>query len=221
MSDLVITPQGRGSYPSLLKSRRNRLSGKDEFSIELLFPPDVQGNKAKEIDAHPQFLELQRIVADAMEEKFKVRDFKSLPKSVKKNFRMPFKDQADKAYEDDDGNEAMPDGHFAGAIYLRLKNTKQPGVVGKDGKIPITNENEIYGGAYYKCVVSAYAYDHESGNRGVNFSLEHVQKVGEGDSFGAPRTNPEDHFSAVPEEEGEDEAAPADVSGETSHSIFG
>jgi len=215
-NEVILTPKGVLSFPALLKQRFNKLAKRNEFSCELLFAPGVQGGAGKKAD--PAFADLQRIVADAMEEMWGVRDIKKLPKSTQKLFRLPFKNQGDKVKENDEGEEVIPDGHVDGAVYLRLVNAKkQPGVVGKDGKIPITDESEIYGGCYARAAVTAYAYDHESGNKGINFSLEHVQKMGDGEPFGAPRTNPEDHFSAV---EGEDEDA-TDVAQDEPTSVFG
>lgn len=178
MTTQVLTPEFRVAFPKVFKAERNDLNGKDEFSVVALFA------KGADLKA------LKAAAKEAAEKKWGAD-----PKKWPKNMRDPFRDQGDREKEDDDGNAYLPAGYEKGAIYLNLKSQKRPGVV--DAKVQdIIDETDFYGGCYARAQVNAYAYE-QKGNAGISFGLNHVQKLRDGESFGAAARNPSDVFSPV------------------------
>ena len=178
----LITPKFRVSFPNLFKAQHNKLSGKDEFTVVALFPKDADLSALKKA-AH-----------DACVKKWGPNE-----KTWPKNIRSPFRDQGEKAKENDAGKVVLPSGHVAGAIFMNFKSKERPGVVGPDLQ-PIIDPSEIYAGCYARAAVTAFAYD-QAGNRGVSFGLNNIQKMGDGDHFGG-RTKAEDDFTAISNEVG-------------------
>lgn len=188
-STQCITPEFRVSYPKVFRPERNELNGKDEYSLVALF------KKGEDLSR------LKAACKAACEKKWG-KD----PKKWPKNLRDPFRDQGEREKEDEDGNTFMPDGYIKGAVFLNLKSGKRPGLVGPDNQ-DIIDEAEFYGGCYARAQVNAAAYDMK-GNQGVSIYLNHVQKLRDGESFGAAPRNPQDVFEAVDESE-DDEPATA------------
>jgi hypothetical protein len=153
----VVTPVFRVSYPSVFKPKLNTMNGKNEFSLEALF------------DKTADLAILKKAAEQAIMNKFGP-DQKKWPK----NIRMPFRDQSEKMKDD-----KLPDGCVAGATFMRLKSDKRPGVVDQNTQ-PILDESQFYAGCYARAQVNAYAYD-QAGNRGVSFSLNHLQFVKDGE----------------------------------------
>jgi hypothetical protein len=178
---LCITPEFRVSYPKVFKPERNDLNGSDEYSLVALFAKGADLSK------------LKAACKAAVEAKWGT-DEKKWPK----NLRMPFRDQADRAKTDDDGNEYLPDGYVEGAFYLNLKSQKRPGVVNSRNE-DIIDDSDFYGGCYARAQVNAKAYD-KNGNKGVSLYLNHVQKLRDGDPFGSAPRNAASVFEAIGDE---------------------
>ena len=177
MSD-VLTPEFRVSFPSVFQSRKNDLNGKDEFSLVALF------KKGQDLSA------LKKAAADAVEKKW--------GKKVPSSLRTPFRDQGERAKTDDDGNEFLPEGYDRGAIFISLKSTQRPGLVGPNLE-EIIDSTEFYAGCYARAKIRAYAYDIK-GNKGVAFGLVNIQKTRNGEPL-TGRTKAQDDFSAIPQTE--------------------
>ena len=176
MSNRVLTPVFRVSYPNVFKPRKNELSGKEEYSLVALFA------KGDDLTA------LKQAAQAAAEYKWGP-DQKKWPK----NLRLPFRDQGDRAKEEN-GKEILPAGYEKGAIYLNLKCTERPGLV--DAKVQsIIDESEFYAGCFARATVHAYAYD-QAGNRGISFGLENIQKVKDGETLGG-RIKATDAFTPI------------------------
>jgi len=178
-----ITPEFRVSYPKVFKPERNDLNGSDEYSVVALFKKGEDLSK------------LKAIAKAAVEDKWGT-DEKKWPK----NLRMPFRDQAERTKTDEDGNEYLPDGYEAGAIFLNLKSQKRPGLVNGRNE-DIIDESDFYGGCFARAQVNAKAYD-KNGNKGVSIYLNHVQKTRDGDSFGSSPRSASSVFEAVGDEGG-------------------
>ena len=127
---------------------------------------------------------LKKLVEEAAAEKW--------PKGKPKNFRSPFRDGDDK--------DPMMDG-YEGCIYVTASSKQRPGVVDQDVQ-KIIDEDEFYAGCYARATVTAYAYD-VSGNKGVAFGLQNVQKLRDGERFSG-RSAAEDDFEAVERDDDED-----------------
>jgi hypothetical protein len=187
----VKTPEFRVSYPNVFKTKHNDLSGKDEYTLDALFPKDTT-------DLKP----FKAAIKEAI-----IAKWGSLEKSPMKkpSFKMPIKD----------GDE-MENPEYAGMWVMTFKSSDkyQPNVVGTkkgpDGKfLPIT-EKEFYGGCYARAVVNAYGFDVEV-NKGVNFGLGNIQKLRDGERFGGAFAAAEDDFGDIAEEYDEDAVEDADI----------
>lgn len=174
------TPVGRISYPALFgEGKFNALSGKKEYTVDLLFPKNTDLSAVKkEID-------------NAIEAKWGSKPPKGL--------RSPIKDG--------DGTKQNGEPYAAeykGCYFITLKNTRKPGVVGPDAQ-PLMDQGEIYGGCFGRASFNAFAYDQKA-NKGVSLSLINFQKVKDGEPFGGPRIDAEEDFDAVDSEEADNPA---------------
>lgn len=118
-----------------------------------------------------------------------------------KQVRQPLRD-GDKEADDltDDGKtkgEKYPE--RLGCFFLNARSTKPVGVYNRD-RTPITDPNEIYGGCKGKIAVSFYPYSN-SGNHGIGCGLNGVQKVADGEAFGAGRPSVESMFDMLEDDE--------------------
>lgn len=174
----ILTPMFRVSYPNIFKPKYNKLNNKNEFSVEAVFPKDADLTALKEA------------AKAALVEKFGADQTKwPKDKDGKSRLKSPFKDQGDKVK---DG--VLPEHYTKGAIFLTLKSTQRPGLVDAT-KQDIIDESEFYAGCYARAYVTVYAYD-QAGNVGVNFGLQHLQKMKDGDPLGS-RIKVEDAFAPV------------------------
>ena len=106
-----------------------------------------------------------------------------------------------------DGDKEKPETQgYANCIFVKASSKQKPGVV-DGGKNPLFDETEFYAGCYARATLTAYAYHHKVGGKGVAFGLQNLQKLGDGDRFDG-RSKAEDDFDAV-ETEAFLDAAPA------------
>ena len=91
-----------------------------------------------------------------------------------------------------DGNEKS-DAAYAGKKFVRFSSKRKPQVVDKD-RAPIEDDGfTFYPGCYARVACGAYCYD-VSGNAGVSFGLDAVQKAGDGESLGGTGRLAQDVF---------------------------
>lgn len=165
----IRTPVFRISYPNLFKPRG--FEGQEEkYSCDMLFEPGTDLG------------EMKKAIVQAMTEKFGPRE------KWPKGWRHPLKDGKEKS------DKA---GYGEGVMFATAKSAHKPTLV-NGRREPIVDEKEIYGGCYCIAYISVYAYD-TKGNRGVTFGLNGVQKVRDGQSFGAER-DPTKMFEIVKDE---------------------
>lgn len=177
MSDPVITPYFRVSFPNVFKPRMNDLSKKQEYSLVALFKKGEDLSKLKEA------------CIGAATKKWG-EDKSKWPT----NLRMPFHDQGDRAKTGDDGVRRLPQGYEEGAVFLTLKSETKPGLVDKNNEA-IIDPSEFYAGCWARAALSVFAYD-KMGNRGVSFGLMHIQKWKDDEHFGN-RVKVEDAFQPI------------------------
>lgn len=176
----IVTPYFRVSYPSVFEKKLNKLSGKMEYSVVALFPKGADLSAMKKA--------AQEAIADQWG-----TDEKKWPK----NLRNPFRKHEEKTYVDEaTGQERFPDGMEAGGIFLNLKSEKNKPQVLDAQKNEILDPSDFYAGCWARASVNAYAYQHPSGNCGVNFGLNNLQKWKEGDPLGS-RTRAQDDFAPI------------------------
>ncbi len=109
---------------------------------------------------------------------------------IPEGLRLPFRNGNDKAYEG-----------YKDTIFATASAIQKPGVVDEQVK-PIISQEEFYAGCYARATITAYAYD-VTGNKGVAFGLQNIQKINDGDSLSG-KGKPEDDFGAIGESSADD-----------------
>lgn len=90
-----------------------------------------------------------------------------------------------------DGDEERPDDEaYAGSYFVNANSTVAPGIVDAD-RNPILDTSEVYSGVYGRASISFYAFN-KNGNRGIACSLNHLQKIADGEHLGGKTTAEED-----------------------------
>lgn len=184
----VTTPRFRASYPQLFSPKLNKLSGKNEYSIQCLFEAGAD-LKALEVAAH------NACVNKWGPDKSKWPKFNN----------NPVKSQADMIEnlrrKGSDTSHLNPNAKYmtfkTGAVDKNGKAKAAIPVVGKDPKVSL-DESQFYAGCWAKANVNASAYSNGA-NHGVTFYLNAVQFVGHAEPFGN-KLNPERAFEAIPDE---------------------
>lgn len=167
MTDSIITPEFRVSFPNVFKPGKALQEGAEpKYNVTMLFP------KGADLSA------LKAAVTKAITEKWGA-DKAKWPKGM----RSPFRDQGEKEFE----------GYVEGAIFVNATSSHRPGLVDRNLQ-PILDSADFYPGCYARADVSAFAYD-KAGNKGVAFGLNNIQKLRDGEPLGG-RRRAEDVFSA-------------------------
>lgn len=125
--------------------------------------------------------ELKRAVHNAIAEKY------GPDKSDWPELRLPFRN----------GDKKKDQEGYEGKIFVRATSKKKPGVIDQK-KNRIEDEEGLYAGCYARATLIAFCYEN-SGNEGVSFALQNVQKVGDGKAFSG-RKAAEDEFDEVEDE---------------------
>lgn len=172
-----ITPEFRVSYPAVFQAKLNKLSGKTQYSLVALFK---KGEDLSKLEAAAKAACKKKWGDD--------------PKKWPKKLRSPFRDQAEREREGEDGEKFMPDGYEKGAKFLTLTTTQQPGIVDQKRQ-PILDAEKFYAGCWARASVNAGAYD-TAGNQGVAFYLNNLQLVRDDDPFSG-RRKAEEEFAAI------------------------
>ena len=169
-----MTPKARVSFPHVFEAHAMAEGQEKKFSCVFLFD--------KKTDLAP----LKKAAHNAAVEKWG-GDKTKWPKNLKQPFR--------------DGDEKSDLKGYAGTIYVTATSKKRPGVVAADAQTPLTDDVDFYPGCYARATLIAFAYD-TNGNKGVSFSLQNIQKLGDGEKFSGRKAASEE-FDAV--EDGSDD----------------
>jgi hypothetical protein len=164
----VVTPPGIASYAFVWKPQPSMNPGQEpKFSITLLLP------KKSDLSA------LKKAVDAAATKKFGEKG-PALLKSGR--LKSPFRD----------GDEERPDDKlYTGKIFFSARSNQAPKVVDESLQ-PIMDQFEFYSGC--QCRISVYAFGYDvNGNKGVSFSLNNVQKLGDGERLSG-RLSAEEEF---------------------------
>ena len=162
----IITPVFRASFVNVITPRRNEQSGKDEYSIKMIFDRDAD------------LADMKALIKEAIAEKWGT----NIPQGLK----LPLKDG-------NTGNlEKYPEDKDKWIANAKTTLT-QPGVVNRQLQ-PIIDPKEIYSGCYMRASITAYAYD-KNGGRGVSFGLQNLIKWEDGDPL-STRATAEADFAA-------------------------
>jgi hypothetical protein len=169
----VVTPEAMLSYPALFEAKQTP-SGDLKYSTALIF------------DKNADLSKLKAAVTAAAEERWGERAAAMIKA---KQLRLPFRD----------GSEKAAVGYGPNTVFINVSSTRKPGIVsryaGQDGKpLVIEDPDEIYPGAKVRASLTAFSYS-VNGNNGVSFSLNNLQKLGDGPRLDG-RLRAEDEFEA-------------------------
>ncbi len=164
----IMSPKFRVSFPSVFTPTSYEGSV-EKYSITMLFDKSVD------------LAQMKQLANDAMTKKWPNPADRP---TVHKN--PPFRD----------GDKDKPETQgYANCVFVKASSKQKPGVV--DGaKNPIFDDTEFYAGCYARATLTAYAYHHPVGGKGVAFGLQNVQKMGDGERFDG-RTSADDDFDAI------------------------
>ncbi len=191
----ITTPEFRVSYPNVWEARSWK-GGKAKFGVQMLFP------KATDIKA---LRKLVRKTLDAAFGPFEGDDATKWPEG----FKNPIKNGDGKKYAGKGRKECKD--HYV----INANSDYKPGLVEPDGVTPIEDKSDFYPGCYARAQLFCYAFD-VSGNQGVTFGLNHIQKLRNGKALGGPgsvdgvfdavESTEEDDYGNEEEESEEDES---------------
>jgi hypothetical protein len=177
----LMTPVFRVSFPKLFKAEAYG-DGEPKFSVVAIVRKDIT-DKDRTL--------MKNLIAAA--EKVAIAKFgESAFRKMRKlgQFKWPIRDGEEKEHLDGYGSEV---------VFFTLSNKIAPGVIGRN-KEPL-GESDVYAGCYARATVTPFAFDNKS--KGVSFSLNNVQKVGEGEAF-TQRTTADEDFDAADDNVWED-----------------
>ena len=173
-----VTTKGRFSYAHVLKPHSIN-GGVPAYSVDLLIPKtDTAG--IQKIQA-----EITRVFNESTPTKFGGRR--------PANWRSPLMD-GDTMMD----KEGKPRTDTAGHMVLRAKCSQdQPPEVVDASKQPVFSARDFYSGCYGRISGGFFAYNN-SGNMGISFGLNNVQKLEDGEALGGGKTSANDDFDDMP-----------------------
>ena len=173
MSTRVTTGEVRASYFSALAPRKNELSGKDEFSTQILIPKTDTETIAA----------LKAAAKEALVAKFGDK--------IPKNVRNPLRDGDTETKQD-----GSPLGkEYQGCFFCNVKSTSKPGAIDSHGN-DLIGADDIVSGDYIRVSLNAYAYS-QAGNNGVSFGLNNILLVRKGEPLGGAKPSAAADFGIV------------------------
>lgn len=179
----ITTPVGTLSFPHLYASTKSTNDkGEDSYDVQIIIPKsDKEGIKS-----------LLRAIQTVGKAKWG---------DNWKKVRQPLRD-GDKEADDitDDGKtkgEKYPE--RLGCYFINARSTKPVTVVDRQ-RTPILEPSDVYGGCKGKINVTFYPYA-QQGNSGIGAGLNGVQKIAEGEPFGAGAPPVESMFDMLDDED--------------------
>ena len=173
MSKKVVTGLVRFSYFNVFKARLNDLSGKTEFSTQILIPKSDTATVAA----------LKAAIAESVKDKWEGKRPAGL--------RNPLRDGD--APVADGAKELGPE--YAGHYFISAKcsEDKPPQIVDAEGQ-DILVGHEWGSGDFGRASITAFAYDMKV-NKGVSFWLNNLQLLEKGEPLGGDRADAASDFA--------------------------
>jgi hypothetical protein len=149
------------------KAQLKVVAGPFILSYPNLFTPVTDDNGKEKYSA--ALVSTPETKRDALDRAVKLAIKDKWGTKVPANLRMPIRaDAADVAEK----------GYPAGSFFLNVRSEQKPGIV--DGSLAkVEDRARVYPGVIVNVALRAFGYD-VSGNKGVSFSLDHVQIVKDG-----------------------------------------
>lgn len=175
-STKIRTSRAVLSYPHLVTPQPGQNGGKPKYSAALIWTLELQDAEFKKFKA-----EADAAIIEAAKAKFGASvNVGGKTVSIEQvialgGLHTPFR------------TDAVLKGYPEGSIFTNVRTEQQPGIVfayqGEDGKpavmTPEAVKTEMYPGAIVRATLAAFGYDN-SGNKGVSFALNNLQKLGDG-----------------------------------------
>lgn len=169
----VITGKVRLSYVHLFEAFTNQPNREANYSCVLLIPKSDKATIKKLRAAQQAALEAG--------------------KDNRFGGKIP-KDWADTIHDGDEEADLERNPEYEGCLYMSVSTKTKPGIVDQNVQA-ILDSTEVYSGCYARVSINAFPYSN-SGNKGVSFGLNHVQKLADGEFLGG-RSKAEDDFDTV------------------------
>jgi hypothetical protein len=169
---LIKLENVRLSYPQLWEAKASQIggqTGKAVFQATLLLDKTKHAAAIKKIES-----EIARVALDKFGKK------------------VPLKHVCLR-----DGAEKETEGYGDDVMFVIAKSETRVPVVDRDMSPLVKEDGKPYAGCYVNACISLYAYSHPTGGKGVSASLNVVQFVKDGESFGFTKVKPEDVFTVV------------------------
>jgi len=159
----VLLKNVRLSFPSLFKTEQYAGEDTEKYAATFLIPKSDTKTVAS----------IEQACKQALVEKYGEG-------KVPKGFKMPLVDGDDKEYQG-----------YADCVYIKANTKKRPTLVNRD-KTPIVEEDGIlYGGCYVNASIDVWVMDNSYGKK-VLASLNAIQFVKDGESFGTKSDGADD-----------------------------
>lgn len=170
MTTRVTTGEVRTSYFSALQARKNEMSGKDEFSTQILIPKTDTATLSA----------MKAAAKEALAAKFGDK--------IPKNVRNPLRDGDTETKTDGSPLGREYQGHY----FCNVKSTSKPGAIDTHGN-DLIGSDDIVSGDFVRVSLNAYAYS-QAGNNGVSFGLNNILLVKKGQPLGGAKPSAADDF---------------------------
>jgi len=172
MGKKVVTGLVRFAYFNAFKPRLNELSGKSEYSTQILIPKTDKATLAA----------IRAAITEAITDKFNGKRPAGL--------RNPLKDGDADVAEGAKALGAEYEGHFF--LSAKCSEDQAPQIVDAEGQ-DILSSKEFGSGDYGRVSISAYGYDQKV-NKGISFWLNNIQFLEKGEPLSG-RSNAADDFA--------------------------
>lgn len=180
----VLTPKFRVSYPHVFKPQAPKPTDKKKYSVTMLFPKTSDLSTIKEA------------IKQA-----KIAQFGPTKSDWPEGMGSPVTDGDDPKHADKEG--------YKGCWVIKASTSEEqkPQVVDQNLQ-EIIKVSDFYPGCYARAYIFARYWEY-MGKQGIHFILDHVQKLGDGKSFGGKK--PADQvFTQVGDGDGMEDAPAAD-----------
>lgn len=192
----MISPRFRTSYPHLFKPHAAKPGDKLKYALTMLYSKDESLAGLASDGVTPRTI--QEVIRNA-----KIAEFGPDKANWPSDLESPVTDGDDPKFADKEGYK----GHWV--IKASTGEDQRPSVVDRN-MVPITDPAEVYPGCYARAYIYAYVWFYPNRKqpmkKGIGFILDHVQKLGEGKSFGGKKPI-EQVFAPLPDESGSAEAS--------------
>lgn len=174
----VMTGKVRLSYVHVFEPYTSSPNNDPKYSVTLVIPKSDTETIAKLRKAQQAALE------DGKERVFKGK----IPKKW-----------TDTIHDGDEEADLEKNPEYEGCYYMGVSSKTRPAVADRQAN-PILDQTELYSGCYARVKLGAFAYNN-SGNQGVSFGLDGLQKMADGEPLGGAVAMKAEDFDELDDED--------------------